>query len=168
MNGGKDGIWSWWRPDGVKETEGNYKSGVKHGVWTSWSSAEHKKDEETYVNGILDGLVTVWHDNGNKDREGIIRGNEPEAVWKYFFADGSKDFTFDYGSGLDRSRISELEERDGVFYKIGKHKPYTGIVVESGGVKEYLLLGRFQSGKKDGQWVQCYQEYKKLQFFFLL
>ncbi len=104
------------------------------------SGSHRKKGEETYVNGILDGLVTVWHENGNKDREGIIRGNEPEGSWTYYFADGKEDFRFDYGSGLDRVRIAELEERDGTFYKIGKHKPYSGIVVESGGLKDLMIL----------------------------
>ena len=41
---------------------------------------DHKKGEETYVNGVLDGLVTVWHDNGNKDREGIIEETSQKAV----------------------------------------------------------------------------------------
>ena len=141
--------------------EGNFKNGVKHGLWVSWNNDDHKKGEETYVNGTLDGLVTVWHDNGNKDREGIIRGNEPEGSWTYYFADGTEDFRFDYGSGLDRVRISELEERDGTFYKIGKNKPYTGIVVESGGLKDYLLLGRFQAGRRDGQCVQWYRNGQK-------
>ena len=79
-----DGLWRWWRPNGVKDREGNYKNGVKHGLWVVWNNADHKKGEETYVNGVLDGLVTVWHENGNKDREGIIRGNEPEGSWTYY------------------------------------------------------------------------------------
>ena len=30
------------------------------------------------------------------------------------------------------------------------------MVIETGGVKDYLLLGRISSGKRDGQWVQWY------------
>ena len=106
-------------------------------------------------------MVTIWFDNGNKDREGVIRGNEPEGKWSYYYPDGELDFIFDYGSGLERVRISELENRDGIFYKIGKYKPYSGMVIETGGIKDYLLLGRFQSGKKDGQWVQWYRNGQK-------
>ena len=62
---------------------------------------------------------------------------------------------------LDQVRIAELEERDGIFYKIGQHKSYTGMVIETGGIKDYLLLGRFSSGKRDGQWVQWYRNGQK-------
>ena len=97
--------------------------------------------------------MIVWHNNGNKDREGIVRGNQKEGNWTYYNGDGSIDFKFDYGTGLERVRIAELEERDNTFYKIGKYKPYTGIVTESGGIKDYLLLGRFKSGKRDDRGV---------------
>ena len=42
------------------------------------------------------------------------------------------------------------------------------MVIETGGIKDYLLLGRFQSGKKDGQWVQWYRNgQKKLKEFII-
>ena len=157
VNGEMDGKWLWYRPDGVKEKEGTNKNGLTHGLWSPWNNAHHKKDEKTYVNGNLDGAITIWHEDGTKEREGIIRGNEPEGNWTYYNSDGTVDFRFDYGSGLDRVRIAELEERDGLFYKIGKNNSYTGIVVESGGIKDYLLLGRFQMGRRDGQWVQWHR-----------
>ena len=97
--------------------------------------------EETFANGNIDGKVTIWYENGVKDRQGVIRGTEPEGIWQYWNSDGSKDFIFDYGKGLDRVRIAELENRDGIFYKIGKYQAYSGIVTESGGMKDYLLLG---------------------------
>ena len=161
QNGEKNGKWIWWEPDGTKIREGEYKNGVKHGTWVNWNNSDHKSIEETYLNGKIDGMVTIWFDNGNKDREGVIRGNEPEGKWSYYYPDGKLDFIFDYGSGLERVRISELENRDGIFYKIGKYKPYSGMVIETGGIKDYLLLGRFQSGKKDGQWVQWYRNGQK-------
>ena len=34
-------------------------------------------------------------------------------------------------------------------------------MTESGGVKDYLLLGRFKSGKRDGQWIQWYRNGNK-------
>ena len=34
-------------------------------------------------------------------------------------------------------------------------------MVETGGIKDYLLLGRFSSGKRDGQWVQWYRNGQK-------
>jgi antitoxin component YwqK of YwqJK toxin-antitoxin module len=92
--------------------------------------------------------VTLWYDNGNKEKEGIIRNNEPEGLWTYYNLDGTQDFNFDYGDGLERVRIADLEERDDIFYKIGKHKPYVGVVIESGGIKKYLLLGRSLPGNK--------------------
>jgi len=145
----------------VKDEEGSYRDDVKHGIWTQWNNADHKKLEETFVNGVIDGKITIWYDNGNKDREGVIRNNEKEGIWNFFHPNGETDFIFDYGTGLDQVRIAELEERDGIFYKIGQHKSYTGMVIETGGIKDYLLLGRFSSGKRDGQWVQWYRNGQK-------
>ena len=69
-------------------------------------------------------MVTIWFDNGNKDREGVIRGNEPEGKWSYYYPDGKLDFIFDYGSGLERVRISELENRNfGYFIKLVNISP---------------------------------------------
>ena len=93
-----DGQWTWWRPNGIKDREGNYKSGVKHGLWVSWNDNDHKKGEETYVNGVLDGLVTVWHDNGNKDREGIIRETSQRVVGHIIILTVKK--TLDLTTGL--------------------------------------------------------------------
>ena len=63
---------------------------------------------------------------------------------------------FDYGNGLERVKLGEIEERDAITYKIGKYDPYSGIVEETGGKRGYKLLGRFLDGKRDGKWVQWY------------
>ena len=41
-------------------------------------------------------------------------------------------------------RIAELEKRDDLYFKIGKNKPYTGIVVESSGLKTICCLVDFK------------------------
>ena len=159
--GTKDGHWVWWRRDGLKDKEGHYKNDTKHGVWAQWNQFDgdkhHKKLEETFVNNEINGKIIEWYDNGEKSREGIFRRKETEGVWTYWEPDGRRWLKFDFGTGLERVGIADLEERDGIFYKVGEHTPYTGVVEENGGARGLLLLGRFSSGKRDGQWVQWHR-----------
>ncbi len=59
-----------------------------------------------------------------------MRGNEKEGEWTYWERDGKRWLNFNYGDGLERVKLGEIEERDGMTYKIGKYKPYSGIVEE--------------------------------------
>ena len=43
----------------------------------------------------------------------------------------------DLRDGLERVTLGEIEERDGITYKIGKYEPYIGIVEEIGGKRGY-------------------------------
>ena len=156
----KDGHWIWWRSNGLKDKEGHFKNEKKHGVWTVWNdstgNAYHKLHQETFVDGKIDGQVTKWYKEGKLDRQGIMRGNEKEGEWTYWERNGIRWLKFDYGDGLERVKLGEIEERDAITYKIGKYDPYSGIVEETGGKRGYKLLGRFLDGKRDGKWVQWY------------
>ncbi len=160
LNGEKDGHWIWWRKNGLKDKEGFYKKEKKHGLWTIWNdstgSSYHKLHEETYVNDAIDGKVTKWYKEGGLDRQGIMRGKEKEGEWTYWERGGKRWLKFDYGDGLEKVTLGEIEERDGITFKIGKYEPYVGIVEETGGKRGYKLLGRFLDGKRDGKWVQWY------------
>ena len=74
-----------------------------------------------------------------------------EGEWTYWERDGKRWLKFNYGDGLERVKLGEIEERDGMTYKIGKYEPYSGIVEETGGKRGYKLLGRFLDGKRDGK-----------------
>ena len=85
-----------------------------------------------------------------------MRGKEKEGEWTYWERGGKRWLKFDYGDGLEKVTLGEIEERDGITFKIGKYEPYVGIVEETGGKRGYKLLGRFLDGKRDGKWVQWY------------
>ena len=121
-------------------------------MWNDSSGiAYHKLHEETFVNDIIDGKVTKWYKEGGLDRQGVMRGKEREGEWTYWERGGKRWLKFDYGDGLERVTLGEIEERDGITYKIGKYEPYIGIVEEIGGKRGYKLLGRFLDGKRDGK-----------------
>ena len=159
-DGKKNGHWVWWRKNGLKDKEGDYKNEEKHGIWTAWNdssgTAYHELHKETFVDGKIDGQVTKWYKEGKLDRQGIMRGNEKEGEWTYWERDGKRWLKFNYGDGLERVKLGEIEERDGITFKIGKYEPYSGIVEETGGKRGYKLLGRFLDGERDGKWVQWY------------
>ena len=43
-----------------------------------------------------------------------MRGNEKEGEWTYWERNGIRWLKFDYGDGLERVKLGEIEERDAI------------------------------------------------------
>ena len=70
----RDGLWTFWSPDGKESSELIYKVGNRwNGKWTSWYKDGQKEEEKNYKNGELDGLATSWNKDGQKLHERIYK-----------------------------------------------------------------------------------------------
>jgi antitoxin component YwqK of YwqJK toxin-antitoxin module len=49
----KDGKWTGWHDNGIKNFEGTYKAGKKVGVWTWYNEKGEKTAEQVYNDGTL-------------------------------------------------------------------------------------------------------------------
>ena len=63
-NGKKDGLWTYWYPEGQKSSEAHYKDGVENGVTTRWYQNSQQLSEKHYKDGVEDGVTTYWNPNG--------------------------------------------------------------------------------------------------------
>ena len=61
------------------------------------------------MDGKIDGQVTKWYKEGKLDRQGVMRGNEKEGEWTYWERNGIRWLKFDYGNGLERVKLGEIE-----------------------------------------------------------
>jgi hypothetical protein len=50
-NGKKDGLWTYWYPEGQKSSEAHYKDGVENGVTTCWYQNSQQLSEKHYKDG---------------------------------------------------------------------------------------------------------------------
>ena len=62
--GGAEGTWTWWYPNGKKMSEGVFVKGKRNGIWHTWYGHGQKKSEATYKDDKLNGPYTTWHENG--------------------------------------------------------------------------------------------------------
>jgi len=63
-NGLKTGRWTYWYPNGEKESEGFLVDGELDGDWVFWYDSGLKSGECSFAYGERTGLWRVWHENG--------------------------------------------------------------------------------------------------------
>ena len=111
-----------------------------------------------YPNGYAD--VNEFHNAGGMNfifHELFTNGlldTSAKSSWGENMAD------FIYKPEIENSKLIWKSQRS----KSGDEsilRPVEKPFMESGGIKDYLLLGRFQAGRRDGQWVQWYRNGQK-------
>lgn len=108
-NGKKNGIATYYHPNGKKSLElffkddlaegqstlwyfkgtinrtGNYKNNKLNGISTTWDENDgYKLSEETYLNDTLNGLYREFHPNGEVKTKGNYKSGKYEGKWEYF------------------------------------------------------------------------------------
>ena len=53
--GVKNGKWTWWNKEGLKDSSGIYNNGLKNGNWLYWDEKENKTKRGTFKKGLLLG-----------------------------------------------------------------------------------------------------------------
>ena len=53
--GVKNGKWTWWNKEGLKDSSGIYNNGLKNGNWLYWDEKENKTKRGTFKKGLLVG-----------------------------------------------------------------------------------------------------------------
>ena len=79
-----------YHPNGELKEEGNYKNGKKDGIWTYWLENGVKEWEETYMDGELMKSIG-WHENGKEAEEGGFKNSIPYGEWVWWYDNGQKD-----------------------------------------------------------------------------
>jgi antitoxin component YwqK of YwqJK toxin-antitoxin module len=79
---GKDelhGLWTWWFPNGQKQTEGKYLFGKTDGPWVWWHPNGQKWIEGAYVLGQKSGPWTWWQPDGTVEKTQSLAVITPPA-----------------------------------------------------------------------------------------
>lgn len=80
--------------------EGIYDdAGKKHGVWTYYFPDGRKQSVTEYKNGLKDGYSVVYHANGSIYYSGEYREDKMVGIWDFYDTEtGKKSHTKDYGT----------------------------------------------------------------------
>ena len=82
------------------EGEGEYKDGKKDGTWTFYDKEGVKEKEILFADG-LDTLHTYYSSNGNKMKEGKMVDGKEEGNWTFYDENGVKERETEHKSGQE-------------------------------------------------------------------
>ena len=72
----KNGTWTWWFDNGVKQSEGNYYNDEQNGLWSYFALDGSIAEEITFTAGKRDGRSTIWlNQKRNKKKNFTKTGN---------------------------------------------------------------------------------------------
>lgn len=122
---------------------GTLKDGKLNGKYKSygWDEGIHRyerylEEDLTYKNGQLHGYCKYYHRflpskfNGTIKREGTMKNDEPDGLWKYYYSSGDIEHELYWKDGeiykeiryhSDGIHYSELTYKDGKIIKSRKH-----------------------------------------------
>jgi antitoxin component YwqK of YwqJK toxin-antitoxin module len=74
--------------NGVKVSEGNYKSEKKDGEWKYFHPNGNLSIKETWKDGKKNGITYKYYPNGNVLEQFEYKDDVKNGIWKQFFSDG--------------------------------------------------------------------------------
>ena len=82
------------------EGEGEYKNGEKDGTWTFYNKEGVKEKEVLFAEGV-DTLHTYYNPNGNKLKEGKMVDGKEEGNWAFYDENGVKERETEHKAGQE-------------------------------------------------------------------
>lgn len=80
---------------------GSYKNGLKEGLWTYYNSDRIKNLEWSYKEGNRDGKSTVFYESGKTHRIMYYKNDKLNGEWTSYREDGSLMYKGNYKDGLE-------------------------------------------------------------------
>ena len=152
--GKKQGLWSWYFPDGSIKYVGNYVDGVLEGVYESyWDKSEH---QNTLKNVPDDPQISFLY------KRGVLVNGKPHGKWETFYLEQELKVseTQEYFEGYEKGLYEffynngQPGERNGQLGERGKHEREVKY-----GLWEYFYhwgqiekRGHYKDNKKIGVW----------------
>lgn len=77
-------------PNGTLQVKGEVLQGKRHGIWTTWRPNGMKWSENTYNLGVLEGKTVSYYENGQVHYIGYYKNDEKEGKWIFFNEEGEQ------------------------------------------------------------------------------
>lgn len=86
--GQREGLWTFYYPNGQLEKKGVYNYGEKEGIWLNyWHNGQLFRKGE-YKGGVKEGFWTDFHENGQLWDVGFYKSGLKENSWKTYWING--------------------------------------------------------------------------------
>ncbi len=97
LRGTREGLWTFWFPNGELREQGPYRDGARVGRWKQWHSngkprsEGERADAGTQPGSPRTGYWRFWFENGELEAQGVFVRGLREGHWDYYLTDGDLD-----------------------------------------------------------------------------
>lgn len=84
----KDGLFTYYYPEGGKLVQGTYQSNRNAGIWLSWHPSGQLKDSVAFANGVKNGMSRGYHPNGQMMHQGYYVAGYADSTWDWMYPNG--------------------------------------------------------------------------------
>lgn len=113
IDGGKEGIWSYYSDNGVLTSSGNYSNNKKIGEHKYYYGNGKLDVISNYKNDTITGYYVKYYKNGTISRQGWHKNDKAHGEWHYYYPDGTI-------SGINYFHKGKLHGKQKVFTVDGK------------------------------------------------
>lgn len=156
--GKKDGIWEFYRFDGVLEKRVGYQTDSLHGVYLVMANEKDTLTYGTYENGLKTNNWKWFTEEGKLDMEGYFQKGKQDSTWHYYFSNGQLSYIAQYDNDL-RTGNWTYYYPNGALYRTGSYQQD----LRSGRWQTWyedstlLMDGQYLNGKEEGEWLNYWE-----------
>ena len=88
IEGRQEGLWTYWRAEGGKQSEGTWHHDVQEGAWTWWHADGSVQHQGRYHAGRRDGAWRHYHAGGSLSASGAYVEDRQDGPWLYLDRSG--------------------------------------------------------------------------------
>ncbi|MCC2546890.1 TonB family protein [Hymenobacter sp. BT175] len=98
----RNGLFTWYHPNGSKASQVHYRDDEAHGVYVAWYEDGHISSRGEYEDGQRTGRWVSVHRNGQKRSTGAYVAGRQHGEWRYYFDNGQLSAVeqFNHGHSL--------------------------------------------------------------------
>ncbi len=97
LDGTREGLWTFWFPNGQLREQGRYAHGQRVGPWKQWHangrarSAGARAADPARGDSPREGYWRFWFENGELESQGVFVRGLREGHWDFHLTDGELD-----------------------------------------------------------------------------
>jgi TonB family protein len=134
----KNGMFTYFYPDGKPMVRGEYLNNEQEQLWMSWYPGGEKKDSVYFSKGIKTGAASSWFENSNTKFTGYYLMSFPDSSWAWYHENGKPSTREKYVGG----KLTALE----CFDTLGNYSGVTCALEKAptikgyyGGINKYII-----------------------------
>jgi TonB family protein len=126
----RDGLFTFFYPNGKQQMRGTYVNNAQDDLWMSWYPGGEIKDSLHFNKSFKQGAAASWFENGNPKYHGNYLFNYADSSWTWYHENGKPSTKEKYNSG----KLTFLE----CFDSLGKYTGFTCALEKGPTIKGYF------------------------------